>query len=127
MKAWRTPIRCYVSPAGNNKIADWRRGLGAQERSDADTFLTAMRKTREWVMPDYRRRLQSGAGLGELRWPSGNKQHRLLGFFMDGSWYAVVGCTHKQKIYNPHDALDTAKRYKRQIERGEVSTVEYDL
>jgi len=124
---WRTPIRCYVSAAQNNRIADWYKGLSVQERSDADQFLKDMRKTKVWNMPQYRPRLQNGDGLGELRWQSGNRQHRLLGFFLGGYWYAVVGCTHKQQIYSPADSLETAKKYKKQIERGEVSTVEYDL
>jgi hypothetical protein len=78
-------------------------------------------------MPRYRPRLKDGEGLGGLRWKSEGKPHRLLGFFGHGLWYAVVGCTQKQQVYKPADALDTAKRYKRQIERGEVSTVEYDF
>jgi len=78
-------------------------------------------------MPDYRPRLRGGEGLGELRWTSENKKHRLLGFFMKGCWYAVVGCTHKQRIYDPTHALETAKRYKSQIENGTARTVEYDL
>lgn len=124
---WRTKIRCYVSPAGNNKIADWYSGLSAQERADTDEFLKDMRMTRKWEMPLYRPRLKNGDGLGELRWPSEGKQHRLLGFFSEGFWYAVQGCTHKQQIYKPPECLDTAKRYKRQIERKEVRTVDYDL
>jgi hypothetical protein len=127
MDRWRTPIRCYVSPAGNNKVAEWYRNLSVQAKSDADEFLSNMRKTRDWQMPVYRPRLHAGDGLGELRWTSENKQHRLLGFFSAGSWYAVVGCIHKQQIYSPADALEMAKKYKKQIERGEVKTVEYDL
>ena len=78
-------------------------------------------------MPHYPPRLRDGQGLGELRWASGKKQHRLLGFFMGGYWFAVVGCTHKQQVYDPSDALATAKKYKKQIERGEVTTIDYDL
>jgi hypothetical protein len=135
MSEWRTPIRCYVSPAGNNKIADWHVRLSAQEKADADAFLQIMRKTADWQMPDYRRQLRAikgvkasqVRGLGEIRWPSGNKQHRLLGFFGDGVWYAVHGCTHKQNIYDPADALATAVKRKNEIQKGEVKTVEYDL
>jgi len=126
MNGWRTNIRCYVSPAGNNKIADWYGTLLPQERADADEFLKNMRRTTDWNMPDYRP-LRNGKGLGELRWVSMGKQHRLLGFFMKSEWYAVVGCTHKQQVYDPHDALETAKRYKGRIERGEVQTSYYDL
>lgn len=78
-------------------------------------------------MPDYRPRLTDGDGLGELRWNSEGKKYRLLGFFRDGYWYAVVGCTHKQQRYDPSDALETAKRYKRQIENGHARTVDYDI
>jgi len=38
-----------------------------------------------------------------------------------------MGCTHKQKIYSPSDALNTAKARKKQIERREVKTVIYDF
>jgi hypothetical protein len=127
MDEWRTRIRCYASPAGNDRIADWYRGLLPQERSDADTFIRNMRRTREWKMPDYRPRLRDGDGLGELRWDSCGRRHRLLGFFKDGYWFAVMGCTHKQQVYNPADALETAKKNKRAIERGQVDTVDYDI
>jgi len=127
MDDWRTLIRCYVSPAGNNRVADWHAGLSSQERADADEFLRLMRKTREWALPNYRPRLKNGEGLGELRWFSQGRQHRLIGFFREGYWFAVVGCTHKQQIYKPADALETAKKYKKQIEKSEVSTVDYDL
>ena len=127
MDVWRTQVRCYLSPAGNNKIADWYEGLSVQQKSDTDEFLKNMRKTREWKPPEYRPRLRDGNGLGELRWRSENKQHRLIGFFMKGIWYAVLGCTHKQQIYDPTDSLGTAKRRKKEIEQGEVQTVEYNL
>jgi hypothetical protein len=78
-------------------------------------------------LPNYRPRLRNGEGLGELRWLSGDKQHRLIGFFMKGYWYAVIGCTHKQQIYNPPDAIETGKKRKKQIEREEVNTVDYNL
>lgn len=116
-------IRCYVSPAGNNKIAEWYDGLSAQERADTDEFIKDVRKLHEWKMPHYR----GLRGLGELRWVSERKQHRLIGFLKKEIWYAVIGCVHKQKIYQPPDALETAERRKKQIENGEVITVAYDF
>lgn len=127
MGDWRTPIRCFVSPADNNKIADWYSGLLAQEKADADEFLTDMRKTTDWKLPNYRPRLRGYNEIGELRWQSENKQHRLIGCFMSGFWCALIGCTHKQQRYDPVDALETARRRKGQVERGEARTVEYDL
>ena len=86
-------------------------------------------------MPHYRPQIRAVQGvkashvrgLGELRWMTGKKQHRLLGFFGDGVWYAVIGCTHKQDIYDPGDALATAVRRKVEIQKAEVKTVEYNL
>jgi hypothetical protein len=135
MNEWRTPIQCYVSPAGNPKIADGYAGLSVQEKADTDAFLEMMRKIKDWQMPNYRPQLKAikgvkssqMRGLGELRWQSGNKQQRLLGFFGDGVWYAVIGCTHKQNIYDPTDALVTAVKRKNEIQRREVETVEYSL
>ncbi len=49
MNEWRILIRCYISPAGNNAIAEWHASLRVQERADADSFLTNMRKTREQI------------------------------------------------------------------------------
>ena len=128
MTHWRTPIYCYVSPAGNNKIADWYGDLPPSDQTFVDEFLKNMRQTREWSLPDYRARLAGGYGrLGELRWKMNRKEHRLLGFFKGGVWYAVIGCYHKQRVYAPAAALDTALRYMGQIERGEARTVEYDI
>lgn len=124
MGGWRLPIRCYVSPAENNQIAVWYAGLSKQEQSDADEFIKTLRKMRRWRGPDYRR---LDDGIGELRWKSENKQQRLLGFFQDGVWYALIGCKHKQQIYTPQNCLDTAKKRKRQIQNNEVTTVDYDL
>jgi hypothetical protein len=126
MGDWKTPIYCFVSPAGNDKIGDWHAGLSTQEKADSDEFLKNMRKTRDWSMPNYRPRLRDYPELGELRWTSENKQHRLIGCFMKGFWCALIGCTHKQQRYNPPDALEAARRRKGQIERGEASTVGYD-
>jgi hypothetical protein len=128
MNEWQTSIRCYLSPAGNNKIKDWYDDLQALEQAYFDEFLKVMRRKRDWGSdPCYRPRLKGCGKLGELRWEVNRKQHRLLGFFADGVWYALVGCTHKQDIYSPANALDTAKKYMGQIQRREVSTVEYDL
>jgi len=127
MEGWRRKIRCYVSPAGRNKIADWYNELSPSERADADAFIGTMRKVKEWNMPDYRPSLRGGGGLGELRWESSKKQHRLIGFFRGDAFIAVLGCTHKQQIYKPPDSLETAKRRKQEIDRGEVIPVEYDF
>jgi hypothetical protein len=121
------PILCYVSPAGNNKIRDWYKDLSVQEASDADEFIKNMRKTKDWKMPDYRPQLRGYSKLGELRWVSNKKQHRLVGYLKDGVFFALIGCTHKQQVYNPAEALDTADKRRNEIKDSKVRTVPYDL
>jgi len=121
------PVRCYESLAGNNKIADWYDDLSAQEQADADEFIKDMRKTADWKMPNYRPRLKGYEGLGELRWTSEKKEHRLIGYLRAGTFFAVMGCTHKGKVYDPPDALDQASKRKSQIEAGQAKTVEYNF
>jgi hypothetical protein len=122
------PMRCYVSAAsGKNKIADWYYELSAQERADADEFINLMRKTKDWGMPYYRSKLTGYKKLGELRWTSEQKQHRLVGYLSNGAYFALVGCTHKQRVYSPANALETANKRKSEIETGKAKTVPYDL
>ena len=121
------PISCYVSPAGNDKIAEWYGGLSEQGRADADVFIENMRKKSEWKMPDYRPQLTGYKKLGELRWTSEKVEQRLIGYLKGGTFHAVMGCTHKGKVYDPTNALDQADKRKDQIEAGIARTVPYDL
>jgi hypothetical protein len=124
------PVSCYVSPApaARNKIADWYSGLTVRERTDADVFIKTMRqKTEEWAMPDYRPSLKGYPKLGELRWKSGQKQHRLIGHFKGGVFIALIGCTHKMNIYDPSSALEEADKRLDRITKREATTCEYKL
>lgn len=121
------PILCYVSPLGNNKIAEWYADLSAAEKADADEFIKDMRCTAEWKMPDYRPRLREHKRLGELRWTSEKKEHRLVGYLKGGSFIALIGCTHKQNIYMPANALETADKRRDDIEKGRATLETYDL
>ena len=124
MADWRRDIRCYVSPAGRNKIEDWYEGLSAQEKADADEFIKNQRKIKDWARPRYKVLFE---GIGELRWQSRQKQHRLIGFFQEEAWIALIGCSHKGKVYKPPDCLETARKRKKHVEEGEVMTHEFDL
>jgi len=120
-------ILCYVSVAGNNKIADWYEDLTVTEKADTDEFIKTMCKTQDWTGSSYKPSLRGYPKLGELRWDSGNKKHRLIGFFRDGKYVAVMGCYHKQQIYAPADALEQAEKRRKQIVANEVKTVPYEL
>jgi len=120
---WRR-MSCFVSPAGRNKIKDWRDDLSPGEKADADEFIKNMRRIKDWAFPDWKPLFD---GIGELRWKSEKKQHRLIGYFNEEIFIALIGCTHKQKQYSPTDALDTCKKRRDQIKSGEGSICNYDL
>jgi hypothetical protein len=121
------PILCYVSPAGNNKISDWYDDLSATEKAATDEFLKNVRRTANWKMPDYRGSLKGHKGIGELRWPAEKKEHRLIGYLTGGKFVALIGCIHKQKIYTPANALETADKRKKDIENKVATVVPYDF
>lgn len=117
-------LLCYVSPTLRNKIEGWYFDLLPKEQADADEFIKNMRKSQNWVYPDFK---WLGNGLGEFRWKSENKQHRLIGFFYNGIFALLIGCTHKQRRYDPTDALDTADRRRKLIISGKATVCLYDI
>ena len=73
------------------------------------------------------RRFKGCPRLGELRWKSGGRQHRLIGYFKNGIFVALIGCTHKMNIYSPQNAIEEADNRRDRIERKEATTSEYKL
>lgn len=65
-------------------------------------------------------------GLSEFKWEAQNKQFRLVGFDFDGAFVLLIGCTHKMNVYEPHGCLETAKRIKGEVERGERTTISFE-
>jgi hypothetical protein len=128
MRTWR--FLQYVSPQGRAAIDDWRKALAVgPPRADLDVFLKTMAKLREWAPPDIDTLKGSRyQGLLELRWKSGRKPHRILGYqSADREYTMLVGCTHDGKKYDPPDAFETAVRRRKQIESGEAQAREYQL
>ncbi len=58
--------------------------------------------------------------LWEWRFLADGCQQRLLGMFGEerGTAIFLIGCSHKQTIYTPHDCLDTAIKRAREVRDG---------
>lgn len=80
-----------------------------------DSLLEILGKAREWKYPHFKR---LDGGLGEIRWQVGNVQHRVIGCVWKSpqGYLLLLGCTHKQRIYSPPDAIATAERRRRGIQ-----------
>jgi hypothetical protein len=124
MDVWK--FMDYISPQGRNVIADWYAGLQTQEQSDFKALMRILAKTRQWHSGAYKPLGKQYPGLGELRFYSQRKAHRVIGYFGPGrgQFTMLIGCFHKQKVYTPANALGTALQRKSFLERGEGSVHE---
>jgi hypothetical protein len=102
----------YGSPAGNNLIAEWYCDISVDARAMFDTLLDVLAKEAVWKYPEFK---PLDDGLGEIRWKCDNKQHRVIGcrWKVPSGYLLLIGCTHKQKIYSPPDAIATADKRRR--------------
>ena len=99
---------------GGNPIEDWYQNqLGATERLAMDAMLKDVVKIKnhlEWGARDL-----EGApkkeGVLELKFIAGKKAYRLAFIFQPGhAVVLLVGFYHKQNVYNPPNALKTARK-----------------
>ena len=77
----------------------------------------------EWNKTQFR---HLGKGLSEIKWTFGKKEFRAVGFYHGGYFVVLLGCTHKQGVYDPHDWLQTAKKRKGEVENEEWSTIDHE-
>jgi hypothetical protein len=102
----------YLSPAGNNLIAEWYCEVSVEARAMFDALLEILSKKAEWRMPEFKR---LDGGLGEIRWQCDKTQHRVIGcrWKAPNGYLLLVGCTHKQQVYKPPDAIALADKRRR--------------
>src|SRR5258707_379016 len=103
-------------------------------KADLDTFLRTMAKTSKWARGDIHPLSgDPSKGLTELRWTSGKVEHRIIGFQLAYTnaglheYLMLIGCTHKQRVYSPPDAIATANDRRKMIASGQATTSEYPL
>lgn len=77
----------------------------------------------DWTKKQFR---GLGNGLFEIKWEWGKKQWRAIGFDHKGYFVMVIGCTHKDDVYDPVECLTTAKTRKLETERGLWGMVDYE-
>ena len=101
----------------NNRgvISSW---LTAEMRARLRVRVLNLRKFNraEWPKTQFR---YLGDGVWEIKWKSGKVQCRALGFDRNAYFVMVLGCTDKDNVYDPANCVDTAKRRKREVDRGE--------
>lgn len=68
----------------------------------------------QWTRPDY---APFDPEIGEIRFFANQLQHRVFGFFLsDADKYVMLtGATKKGRIYNPREAVETARNRRKLI------------
>lgn len=121
----------YVSPFGTNEIADWYSKLTVEEQEVFNGFLETLAKMQKLEKPHVKKlKGDQNRGLFELIFTAGNKQHRVIGCYgpegVRHGFTMLIGCTHKQRIYNPPNTFETATKRMEQIKSGFATTKEHE-
>src|SRR5207245_9014382 len=89
-----------------------------------DGVLKNIRKTENHLQWSGFRRFLKGKYKSERIWELGfyaeGRQYRILGLFGDQRKQVILlmGCYHKQQVYTPPDALDTAYKRAKDVHEG---------
>lgn len=119
-------FRQYQSANGRRPVEDWLSSLTPEVRQTFATLLRLMAKMARWEAPEFKRLTGNKklAGLGEIR-VSADKPYRLIGMNGpgEGEYTLLIGCTHKQQVYTPKDAKETANKRRKLVEKGAADVV----
>jgi hypothetical protein len=123
---WTFMERMTVS--GRGVISDWyRKEIEPSAQSEFDDVLRFLAASpRElWVRPPYSPLTPE---FGEIRFKANRLEHRVFGFFLEGTnqYVMLVGATKKGKDYTPSDAKKNAPWYRTTVEANRRLMREYD-
>lgn len=119
-------FRVFVSETGSNGL---QKTIDAQDEAVIQHFKVRVKylantPKRDWQEP-YALKLKKVTDIYEIRFKANGVQFRPLGFFgPDGNEFTIlIWATHKQKIYDPHDAINTADSRRKLVRTGRARCV----
>jgi phage-related protein len=116
-------LKEIVRANGEGVITEWLLAHGDARARFRIRITNLRRVPPPWPKTQFR---HLGDGIAEIKWKAGKKEFRAIGFDLDGYFLMVIGCTHKQSVYDPRDCLDTAKRRKNEVKRGEWRAINFE-
>lgn len=121
MILWR--FKCYVSPRGRNDV---QQAIDAYDVYGMNRFERALRHLAvtpmlQWDVP-HGRKLKNESELYEIRYQAFNRQERAIGCFLAQHriFCILLICYHKGKIYDPPQAIKTARSRAESIRCGDA-------
>jgi hypothetical protein len=113
-----------VGPSGKGLVTSWLSSYpGARAKFRVRVKNLRLTPRTQWPVTQFR---SLGSGLSEIKWKFEQKEFRAVGFDHEGFFVMLIGCTHKQNVYDPHNCLTTARQRKREVENEEWSTIEHE-
>lgn len=123
MLRWR--FRTYVSASGRNDVQAYvdKLDVEAQVKFGVELKYLAISPAAEWHEPRARK-MKDHEGLFEIRFKAGKVQQRPSGFFgpRPSEFTILVWAIHKQNVYKPAKALDTADVRRKAVLAGTART-----
>lgn len=112
----------YLEGSGN-PIEEWFQGLSEDgQNTFRDLLKTNSKADRpdQWMGSEPMEGELKAHGIWEWRFFADGKQQRVLGIFGNNRKEAIflIGCSHKQKVYDPRDCLKTAIRRAKAVRAG---------
>lgn len=123
-------FKVYVSASGRSDVQNDINRLNAVVKEHLWTRLKYLTQTRK---PDWKRpqaaKLQGVEEIYEIRFFADRKQYRPLGFFGPGAneFTVLVLAIEKGTRYDPPSAIDTAGRRRKDLLKGEGSTIRLQI
>ena len=111
---------CYDNGRPDNLWSDWYHKRDEQTKAEHDQVWEMLEqlKPHQWRTPMAK---YLGESLIEIR-VSGNVQWRILGYYGPKGerkvFTILLICNHKQNRYQPHDAINTARKRLKMVEQN---------
>ena len=113
---------------GKCSITAWLSDLSSRVDAAFQVRLDLLKVTLLWnrkhCVPLKGRKLE---GLWEIRFKADDVQHRVIGFQRaNREFVMLIGCRHKQNVYDPHSALTTAVDRMNAVNEGKAEVRDYE-
>jgi hypothetical protein len=116
-------IKQMATASGRGILKEFLNSAARADFNVRVAYLSSIRRE-SWTDQQFK---AVGDGIWEIKWKSGNKQWRALGF--DHQWYFIVvrACTHKGRVYDPHDCIPRAKELRSEAQTGKRNVIGYEF
>lgn len=122
------PVSAWSFFDYSTEIEDWCLGLSEEAEEIFQSLLKTNSKTStpdQWLGCKMLQGECKSEGIWEWRFYADGRQQRVLGIFGEERKVAIllIGCSHKQRIYQPANCLDTAVKRAKEVRNGRAKLI----